>query len=124
MLPFCDRLQEALANARCLRQIRLMTTDFEKARAAHSALREFFAAHPKGRLERGALDDVHALCEQAARAVSHDECRTAIRKIEDYSTMLFAAEPGRAADFIRLRVHNALATFRSNLRAIETDERQ
>lgn len=99
----------------------MATIDFQRARAAHSALKEFFAAHPKGRLERGALDDVYALCEEAASAVTDTECRKAIRKIEDYSAMLYASESTRGADFVRLRVHNALATFSSSLRAMEDE---
>ena len=43
-------------------------TDFDKARAAHKALKDFFARHPKGRLEREALDDVYDLCKQATTA--------------------------------------------------------
>jgi hypothetical protein len=101
----------------------MTTTDLEKARAAHSALKAFFAAHPKGRLERRALDDVYALCAEAERAVSSDECRIAVRKIASYSVILCSAEPPRGADFVRLRVQNALESFRSNLRAIESGER-
>lgn len=99
-------------------------TDFDKARAAHKALKDFFARHPKGRLEREALDDVYDLCKQAATAVNDAECRHALRKIESYSLMLCSAEPPRGADFVRLRVQNALASFRSTLRAIEAGSRR
>jgi hypothetical protein len=94
-------------------------TNFDKARAAHSALQDFFAKHPKGQLERSALNDLHALCEEAANAVSDAACRAAIRKIEIYSVILSTAETPRGADFVRLRVHNALASYRSTLRAQE-----
>jgi hypothetical protein len=56
--------------------------------------------------------------------VSDDECRRAIRSIERYSALLCASEPPRrGADFVRLRVQNALASFRSNLRAVEARQR-
>ena len=99
-------------------------TDFDQARAAHTALKEFFARHPKGRLERDALDDVYALCKEAATAVGDDECKEALRKIQSYSLMLCCSEPPRGTDFVRLRVQNALATFRSKLRAAEADYQQ
>ena len=95
-------------------------TDFDKARAAHTALKDFFARHPKGRLEREALDDVYSLCKQAASALDDAECRQALSKIESYSLILCSAEPPRGADFVRLRVQNALASLRSKLRAAET----
>ena len=60
-----------------MRQRSHMTpSDFEQARAAHFALKEFFAAHPKGRLDRSVLDDVQVLCRAAERAVTDDECPT------------------------------------------------
>jgi|SoiMethySBSTD1v2_1073268.scaffolds.fasta_scaffold1068398_3 hypothetical protein len=97
--------------------------NFEQARAAHLALKEFFAAHPKGRLDPAALVDVHALCRQAEDAVSDAECRRAIRSIVSYSELLTSREPAeRGADFVRLRVQNALASFRSQLKAIEAAE--
>ena len=98
--------------------------DFEQARAAHLALKEFFAAHPKGRLDAAALVDVQALCRAAEHAVPDLECRHAIRSIENYSELLSSAEsvPPRGADFVRLRVQNALASFRSKLKAIEAGE--
>jgi hypothetical protein len=98
-------------------------TDFEKAHAAHSALQQFFAKHPKGPLERSALDDLHALCNEAVRAVSDAQCHAAIRKIETYSAILSSAESPRGADFVRLRVQNALASFRSTLRAKERSDK-
>jgi hypothetical protein len=98
--------------------------DFEQARAAHLALKEFFAAHPKGRLDRAAYDDVQALCRAAERAVPDIECRRAIRSIEVYSALLSSGDtlPPRGADFVRLRVQNALASFRSQLKAMEAAE--
>ena len=97
--------------------------DFERARAAHLALKEFFAAHPKGRLDAAALLDVQVLCQQAESVVSDVECRRAIRSIQNYSELLTSREPAqRGADFVRLRVQNALASFRSQLKAIEADE--
>lgn len=96
--------------------------NFEQARAAHLALREFFAAHPKGRLDPAALDDVQALCRAAESAVADLECRQAIRSIQTYCELLTSREPAaRGADFVRLRVQNALASFRSKLKAIESE---
>jgi len=97
--------------------------NFEQARAAHLALREFFAAHPKGRLDPAERLDVQALCRQAENAVDDVECRRAIRSIENYTELLISREPAqRGADFVRLRVQNALASFRSQLKAIEAGE--
>jgi len=98
--------------------------DFEQARAAHRALEQFFAAHPKGRLEADALVDVQALCRAASYAISDVECRRAIRSIENYSELLSSADMARVrgADFVRLRVQNALASLRSKLKAIEAGE--
>jgi hypothetical protein len=98
--------------------------DLHRAHAAHSALKEFFAAHPRGKLDRAALDKIQALCNAAETAVSDAECRRAIRNIESYTALLSSSEPPRhGADFVRLRVQNALASFRSNLRAIEARQR-
>ena len=97
--------------------------DFEQARAAHMALKEFFAAHPKGRLDAAAFLDVQALCRLAETAVADVECRRAIRSIESYSELLTSREPAeRGADFVRLRVQNALASFRSQLKALGAGE--
>ena len=97
--------------------------NFEQARAAHLALKEFFAAHPKGRLDPAALVDVQSLCRQAENAVDNVECRRALRSIENYTELLTSREPAqRGADFVRLRVQNALASFRSQLKAIEAGE--
>ena len=71
----------------------MIPTDFNRARAAHSALQDFFAAHPKGKLERSALEHIHGLCHAAENAVSDDECRRAIRNIERYSRC--SARPSR-----------------------------
>ena len=96
--------------------------DFEQARAAHLALKDFFAAHPKGRLDAAALRDVQSLCRAAERAVPDADCRSAIRSIENYSALLSSRDPAaRGADFVRLRVQNALASFRSKLKAIEAE---
>lgn len=100
----------------------MIPIDIEQARAAHLALKEFFAAHPKGRLDPAALLQVQALCRAAERAVPDLECRRAIRSIENYSELLSSRETPRGADFVRLRVQNALASFRSQLKAIEAGE--
>jgi hypothetical protein len=97
--------------------------DFEHARSAHLALKEFFAAHPKGQLDRDLLADVQALCRAAAHAVADLECRRALQSIEIYAELLTAQEPAaRGVDYVRLRVQNALASFRSQLKAIESRE--
>ena len=96
--------------------------DFERARAAHLALKDFFATHPKGRLDAAAFIDVQSLCRAAERALPDPEIRQALRSIESYSSLLASQEPpARGADFIRLRVQNALASFRSKLKALEAD---
>ena len=101
----------------------MTTTNFEHAHAAHSALKEFFAAHPKGRLDPAVLNDVQVLCRAAENAVADADCRRAIRSIENYSTLLSAKEPpARGADYVRLRVQNALASYRSKLKALEAGE--
>lgn len=101
----------------------MIRTDFDQARAAHSALKDFFAAHPKGRLDPATLGDIQALCRAAESAVSDVDCRRAIRSIENYSALLSSSEPpSRGADFVRLRVLNALASYRSKLKAIEAGE--
>jgi hypothetical protein len=98
----------------------MSTIDWEQARAAHVALKGFFAAHPKGRLEPNLLVDVKALCRAAEHAVPDLECRRAIHAIEMYTELLTAQEPASGGvDFVRLRVHNALASYRSKLKAIE-----
>lgn len=101
----------------------MIPIEIEQARAAHLALKEFFAAHPKGRLDPAVLDHVQALCRAAENAVPDMECRRAIRSIEYYSALLCSEEstPARGADFVRLRVQNALASYRSRLKAIESE---
>jgi len=95
----------------------------EQARAAHQALKEFFAAHPKGRLDCASLRELQALCRTAEQAVSDVECRRAIRSVHAYAELLSAAEPRtQGADFVRLRVQNALASYGAKLKAIEADE--
>ena len=102
----------------------MIPIDFEQARAAHRALEQFFAAHPKGRLEPDALVDVRVLCRVATNAAPEAECRRAIRSIENYSDLLSSGDTARVrgADFVRLRVQNALASFRSKLKAIEASD--
>jgi hypothetical protein len=98
----------------------MIPTNLDQARAAHSALKEFFAAHPKGKLDPAAFGDLQALCRAAASAVEDVEIRRAIHSIENYSALLSSGEPtSRGADFVRLRVQNALASFRSKLKEIE-----
>jgi hypothetical protein len=53
----------------------MIPIDLDRARAAHSALDEFFAAHPKGKLDRVAEDEIRGLC-RAARISSGCGCRT------------------------------------------------
>jgi hypothetical protein len=107
-----------------LRQSKRMDTiNFDQARAAHLALKEFFASHTKGALDPALLVDVRAMCRAAEHAVPDVDCRRAIRSIETYSELLIARDsPSRGADFVRLRVQNALASFRSKLKAIEAGE--
>ena len=98
----------------------MIPVDLKQARAVHSALNDIFASHPKGRLDPSAVSDVQALCRAAERAVPDADCRRAIRNIESYTQLLSSREPAmRGPDFVRLRVHNALASFRSKLNWIE-----
>ena len=95
--------------------------DFKQARAAHMALKEFFASHPKGRLDPAAVSNVQTLCRAAERAVTDADCQRAIQSIENYAALLAWREPEtQGPDFVRLRVQNALASFRSKLNWIET----
>ena len=97
-----------------------MTTNFDDARAAYCALKAFFTAHPKGRLDSAAFQSVQALCKAAERTAPDLECQRAIRNIVTYSALLHSTDAvPRGADFVRLRVQNALACFRSQLKAIE-----
>lgn len=99
--------------------------DIDQARAAHSALKEFFASHAKGRLESGDVQNVAQLCRQAARSVGDSECRHALGKIERYTELLSSAErEPRGNDYVRLRVQNALALLRSHLNGIEGGPRR
>ncbi len=99
------------------------TIDFEQARIAHLALKQFFATHHKGQLDRDLLADVQALCRAAAHAVPDLECRRALRSIEIYAELLTVQGPAsRGVDYVRLRVQNALASFRSQLKAIRSRE--
>jgi hypothetical protein len=98
----------------------MIPVDFKQARAVHSALNEIFASHPKGRLDPAAVSNVHALCRAAESAVPDPDCRRALRNIESYTELLSSREPNlRGPDFVRLRVQNALASFRSKLNWIE-----
>jgi hypothetical protein len=101
----------------------MIPIEFEQARAALVALKELFAAHPKGRLDRAAFDNVQALCLEAERAVSDIDCRRALRNIEVYSALLSSSESEApcAADFVHLRVQHALASLGSKLQALEAD---
>jgi hypothetical protein len=102
----------------------MIPIDFDGAHAAHSALKAFFAAHPKGKLDRTELEEIRRLCRAVENAVGDAECRRAVRNIESYTALLSSSEPAsRGPDFVRLRVHNALASLRSNLKAIEAGQR-
>ena len=98
--------------------------DIDQARAAHSALKDFFASHAKGRLESGDAQSVAQLCRQAAKSVGDSECRNALGKIERYTELLSTTErEPRGNDYVRLRVQNALALFRSHLKGVEAARR-
>ena len=112
-----------VAGANLRQSSHMATIDFEQARAAHLALKAFFASHAKGPLDPALLVDVQAMCRAAEHAVPDLDCLRAIRSIETYSELLIARDsPSRGADFVRLRVQNALASFRSKLKALEAGE--
>jgi hypothetical protein len=99
----------------------MMPIDFQHAGATFLALKELFAAHAKGKLDRAAFDRVQALCREAARAVSDIDCRRALRNIEVYSALLTSSESEVpcAADFVHSRVQYALASLGSKLKVLE-----
>jgi hypothetical protein len=47
----------------------MIPIDFDGARAAHSALKAFFAAHAKGKLDRTELEEIRRLCRAVESAV-------------------------------------------------------
>lgn len=101
--------------------------DLDQARALHGALLEMFVAHAGGKANPEALARVAQLCDAAANAVEDIECRVAIRGVKSYATLFFSADPGleagslSGADYLRLRIYNALSAFRGRLGALEAE---
>jgi hypothetical protein len=76
-------------------------TNIDQARAAHFALEQFFADHPKGKLNADALGDVQALCRAAESVVADTECRRAIRNIENLQRVAHRSRSAeRGVDFV------------------------
>ena len=101
-----------------------MPIDFQHAGATFLALKELFAARPKGKLNRAEFDRVQALCGEAARAVSDIECRRALRNIEVYSALLSSSESEApcAPDFVHVRIQSALASLGRKLKVLEASD--
>ena len=103
--------------------------DLDEARALHGALLEMFVAHAGGKANPGALARVEQLCDAAARAVDDVECRVAMRGVKTYSTLFFSDDAGSGinsgslsgADYLRLRIYNALSAFRGRLGTLEAE---
>lgn len=101
--------------------------DLDQARALHGALLEMFVAHAGGKANPSALARVEQLCDAAASAVDDTECRVAIRGVKSYSALFFSDEPGleagslSGADYLRLRIYNALSAFRGRLGTLEAE---
>lgn len=103
--------------------------DLDEARALHGALLEMFVAHAGGKANPGALARVEQLCDAAAHAVEDIECRVAMRGVKTYSTLFFSDDAGAGiesgslsrADYLRLRIYNALSAFRGRLGALEAE---
>ncbi len=101
--------------------------DLDQARALHGALLEMFVAHAGGKPNPAALARVEQLCDAAANAVEDLECRVAIRGVKSYSALFFSDNPGVAAgslssaDYLRLRIYNALSAFRGRLGTLEAE---
>lgn len=101
--------------------------DLDQARALHGALLEMFVAHAGGKANPAALARVEQLCDAAATAVDDLECRVAMRGVKSYSALFFSDEPGleagslSGADYVRLRIYNALSAFRGRLGTLEAE---
>ncbi len=103
--------------------------DLDEARALHGALLEMFVAHAGGKANSAALARVEQLCDAAARAVDDVECRVAMRGVKTYSTLFFSDDAGAGiesgslsgADYLRLRIYNALSGFRGRLGTLEAE---
>jgi len=101
--------------------------DLDQARALHGALREAFAAHRGGTADAEAQRKVNLLCDAALRAMHDLETRVAIRSVQKYSLLLFSDDGHQewaqgsmsGADFIRLKILNALALLRARLARLE-----
>jgi CheY-like chemotaxis protein len=101
--------------------------DLDQARALHGALLEMFVAHAGGKPNPAARARVEQLCDAAANAVDDMECRVAIRGVKSYSALFFSEDPGMeggslsGADYLRLRIYNALSAFRGRLGTLEAE---
>ncbi|TAK83644.1 MAG: response regulator [Betaproteobacteria bacterium] len=101
--------------------------DLDQARALHGALLELFVAHAGGETNPAALARIEQLCDAAANAVDDTECRVAIRGVKSYSALFFSDDPGMeagslsSADYLRLRIYNALSAFRGRLGTLEAE---
>jgi CheY-like chemotaxis protein len=103
--------------------------DIDEARALHGALMEVFVAHTGGRENLAALGRVEQLCDAAVRALDDVECRVAMRGVKSYAKLLFSNDGHMdidggsisGLDYLRLRIHNALAGFRGRLNNLEAE---
>jgi CheY-like chemotaxis protein len=102
--------------------------DLDEGRVLHAALADIFVAQAGGREHPEVLERVEKLCDAAIGAVDDVECRVAIRGVRTYSRLFFSddghvgIESGSltGVDYLRLRIHNCLSSFRGRLNAIES----
>jgi CheY-like chemotaxis protein len=103
--------------------------DLDEARALHGALMDTFVAHTGGRNDPDALSRIEQLCDAGTAALDDPECRIALRNVKAYSKLLFSEEgladldagSLSAADYLRLRIYNALSALRGRLGNIEAE---
>lgn len=103
--------------------------DLDEARVLHAALTDVFAAHTGGRENPAALARIEKLCDGAIGAVEDVDCRVAIRGVKTYSKLFFSDDGHTdidagglsGVDYLRLRIHNCLSSFRGRLGAIEAE---
>lgn len=103
--------------------------DLDEARVLHAALADFFVAHGGGRENPEALARLEKLCEAATAAVDDVECRVAMRGVKTYARLFFSSDGATGIDagglapldYLRMRIHNCLSSYRGRLNAIEAE---
>ena len=101
--------------------------DLEEALSVHAALMHIFVAHPGGRDDAAAMDNVSHLCAAAVEAVNDLDARVTLRGIESIARLLFAADGHeglqagslRGVDALKFQIFNALSNLRGRLQILE-----